>query len=76
MSRLPILSGRKVIRALEQIGFEVIRQKGSHVRLKHQDGRVVTVPVHAGQDISRGLLRKILRDAELTPQKLKDLLNI
>jgi predicted RNA binding protein YcfA (HicA-like mRNA interferase family) len=76
MSRLPILSGRKVIRALEQIGFEVVRQKGSHVRLKHEDGRVVTVPVHAGQDISRGLLRKILRDAELTPQKLKDLLSI
>jgi predicted RNA binding protein YcfA (HicA-like mRNA interferase family) len=76
MSRLPILSGRKVIRALEQIGFEVVGQKGSHVRLKHEDGRVVTVPVHAGQDISRGLLRKILRDAELTPQKLKDSLNI
>jgi predicted RNA binding protein YcfA (HicA-like mRNA interferase family) len=76
MPRLPILSGRKVIRALEQIGFEVVRQKGSHVRLKHEDGRVVTVPVHAGQDISRGLLRKILRDAELTPQKLKDLLSI
>jgi len=76
MSRLPILSGRKVIRALEQIGFEVLRQKGSHVRLKHEDGRVVTVPVHAGQDISRGLLRKILRDAELTPQKLKILLSI
>ena len=76
MPKLPILSGRKVIRALEQIGFEVVRQKGSHVRLKHEDGRVVTVPVHAGQDISRGLLRKILRDAELTPQKLKDLLSI
>jgi len=76
MPRLPILSGRKVIRALEQIGFEVVRQKGSHVRLKHEDGRVVTVPVHAGQDISRGLLRKILRDAELTPQKLKDLLSV
>ena len=76
MPRLPILSGRKVIRALEQIGFEVVRQKGSHVRLKHEDGRVVTVPVHAGQDISRGLLRKILRDTELTPQKLKDLLSM
>ena len=76
MSRLPILSARKVIRALEQIGFEVVRQKGSHVRLKHKDGRVVTVPIHAGKDISRGLLRKILRDAELTPQKLKALLSI
>jgi len=34
--------------------------------MKHPDGRIVTVPVHAGQDIGRGLLRKILRDAELT----------
>jgi predicted RNA binding protein YcfA (HicA-like mRNA interferase family) len=36
------------------------------LRLKHPDGRVVTVPMHQGQDIRRGLLRKILRDADLT----------
>lgn len=36
--------------------------------------RVVTVPVHPGQDISRGLLRKILRDADITPDELRDLL--
>ena len=74
MSRLPVLSAREVIRILEQVGFEVVRQRGSHVRLKHEDGRVVTVPVHSGQDISRGLLRKILRDAELSPKDLEDLL--
>ena len=74
MSRLPVLSAREVIRILEQVGFEVVRQRGSHVRLKHEDGRVVTVPVHSGQDISRGLLRKILRDAELSPKHLEDLL--
>ena len=74
MSRLPVLSAREVIRILEQVGFEVVRQRGSHVRLKHEDGRVVTVPVHSGQDISRGLFRKILRDAELSPKDLEDLL--
>ncbi|WP_423224749.1 type II toxin-antitoxin system HicA family toxin [Candidatus Amarolinea aalborgensis] len=42
------------------------RQTGSHVRLKHRDGRSVTVPNHLSQDIGRGLLRKILRDADLS----------
>ena len=74
MSRLPVLSAREVIRILDQLGFEVVRQRGSHVRLKHEDGRVVTVPVHSGQDISRGLLRKILRDAEVSPKDSEDLL--
>ena len=74
MPRLPVLSARELIRMLEQVGFQVVRQRGSHVRLRHEDGRVLTVPVHRGQDISRGLLRKILRDAELSPQDLEDLL--
>jgi predicted RNA binding protein YcfA (HicA-like mRNA interferase family) len=67
MCRVPMLPATRVIRALEKAGFEVQRQTGSHLRLKHADGRVVTVPVHGGQDIGRGLLRKILRDADITP---------
>jgi predicted RNA binding protein YcfA (HicA-like mRNA interferase family) len=74
MAKLPALSGRELQRALERAGFEVVRQRGSHIRMKHDDGRVVTVPVHAGQDIGRGLLRKILRDAELSREQLQDLL--
>jgi predicted RNA binding protein YcfA (HicA-like mRNA interferase family) len=74
MSRLPLLPARELIRALQQAGFQVLRQRGSHIRLRHEDGRVVTVPVHPGQDIVRGLLRKILRDAELSPQELDELL--
>jgi len=66
MAKLPMLKANKLIRALEREGFQIIRQRGSHVRMKHPDGRIVTVPVHPGQDIGRGLLRKILRDAELT----------
>jgi len=42
--------------------------------MKHPDGRVVTIPVHSGQDIGRGLLRKILRDAELTWEEFLELL--
>ncbi len=75
MGALPMLTARQVIRALEQAGFQVQRQTGSHVRLKHADGRVVTVSVHASQDVGRGLLRKILRDADITPAELLALLD-
>jgi len=71
MTRLPILRGEEIVRALARHGFAVIRQRGSHVRLAHADGRVVTVPVHAGQEVGRGLLRKILRDSDLRPEDLQ-----
>ena len=74
MTKLPILKANNLIRALEKEGFRIIRQRGSHVRMKHPDGRIVTVPVHPGRDIGRGLLRKILRDAELTREALNALL--
>ena len=47
---------------MESIGFKVTRIKGSHVRLKSEDGRVTTVPVHVNRDIPKGLLRKIIRE--------------
>jgi len=75
MPRMPSVSAKDLIKVLQRIGFCVVRQRGSHVRLKHEDGRVVTIPVHVGQDVSRGLLRKILRDAELSPHDLGKLLN-
>lgn len=74
MPKLPVLKAMELIRALEKAGFEAIRQKGSHVRLKHPDGRVVTVPVHPERDIGRGLLRKVIRDAELTRDEFMALL--
>jgi len=75
MGLLPMLPAHRVIRVLEKAGFEVQRQTGSHVRLKHVDGRVVTVPAHGSQDIGRGLLRKILRDADITPTDFLALLD-
>jgi predicted RNA binding protein YcfA (HicA-like mRNA interferase family) len=74
MPHLPTLKAEQVITALERTGFQVVRQRGSHLRLRHEDGRVVTVPAHKGQDIGRGLLRKILRDADLNPEDLLRLL--
>lgn len=60
MHNYPSITGKKLIRILELLGFEVIRINGSHHRLKHPDGRVTTVPVHKNIDLPKGLLRKII----------------
>ncbi len=67
----PVLKAIEIIKALKFYGFKIVRQRGSHVRLRHEDGRVTSVPFHAGQDVGKGLLRKILRDTELN---LEDIL--
>ncbi|AUT03346.1 hypothetical protein CLI64_24635 [Nostoc sp. CENA543] len=75
MPKMPILTGTEVIKTLEKIGFQVVRQKGSHVQMENEDGRLVTIPVHPGKTIGKGLLRKILRDVELTREEFIALLN-
>jgi len=47
MPKLPILTGRELIKILGKMGFEIIRQEGSHVFLRNPDGRTAIVPVHA-----------------------------
>jgi predicted RNA binding protein YcfA (HicA-like mRNA interferase family) len=61
-NKLPVVSGKKLIKLLEKLGFQVVRIKGSHHRLLHPDGRVTTVPVHKNEDISRGLTHKIITE--------------
>jgi predicted RNA binding protein YcfA (HicA-like mRNA interferase family) len=68
------IPARKVIKLLNKIGFEVVRQRGSHVILKHPDGRLTIVPVHSGEDIGRGLLSKIIRDIRMTREEFLKLL--
>ena len=71
-SELPMLKPRELIRALERMGFRLLRKsKGSHWQFEHSDRRRTTVPVHKGRDIGPGLLRKILRDIELDAEDLK-----
>ena len=75
MSRLPTLSARKVIQALERGGFFVDHVTGSHYRLKHRDDptRTTVVPFHA-RDIKRPILHAIIKQAGLTTDEFLALL--
>ena len=70
MGSLPVLKPREVASLLVRLGFEEVRQRGSHRQYRHPDGRGTTVPFHAGRDISPTLLRKIARDIRLTVEEL------
>ena len=74
MTRLPRAKGKEVVRALERAGFSVERTRGSHVFLKHPDGRVTSVPVHSRETLGPGLLRAILRDVEMSVDEMIALL--
>ena len=63
--KTPVLKPEELIGILKKMGFKEIRQKGSHKYFKHKDGRATVIPYHKGEDISRGLLRKILKDIEV-----------
>lgn len=72
MGTIPVLKPREVVRILEGLGFEQIRQRGSHRQFRHPDGRFTTVPDHKGRDISPFLLRKIADDIRLTVGEMLD----
>jgi len=58
MSKLPLLSGLELCKILNKLGFEEIRQRGSHKYLRHPDGRTTVVPIHSNRDIGKGLLEE------------------
>ncbi len=74
MTKLPRPTGRDLLAALRKLGFEIIRTKGSHHYVRHEDGRSTVVSVHAGETIGPGLMAKILRDCEITVEDIKALL--
>jgi predicted RNA binding protein YcfA (HicA-like mRNA interferase family) len=59
--KLPLLSGRQVVAALQRIGFIEIHRKGSHVKMEHPDGRRIVFPFH--DEVDRFTLKGALRDA-------------
>lgn len=71
MAKLPVLSGKEMIKALERDGFQLVRQRGSHVSLNKGEFRTV-VPMHS--DLSKGTLLGILKQCGLTKEKLIELL--
>ena len=74
-SKLPVISGEDLIRALEKFGYVRVRQKGSHVRLRHPKDTLrlpVTIPLH--DEIAFGTLKRILRDAKISTEELNSIL--
>jgi predicted RNA binding protein YcfA (HicA-like mRNA interferase family) len=65
MSKLTIISDKEMVKLLIFLGFIEIRQKGSHAFFAHPDGRATVVPCH-NEDLGRGLIRKILRDIDIS----------
>jgi predicted RNA binding protein YcfA (HicA-like mRNA interferase family) len=75
MPKLPVISGSQAIKCFEKIGYQVIRQRGSHVRMHHKSDsskHPLTIPLH--KTLGKGLLRKLLRDADLAIEELLKLL--
>ena len=74
MSRLPNLTPREVVKALERGGFRQMDQNGSHLAFFHPVSRAkTTVPMHPG-DLPRWLMKKIIKQAGLTEDEFRELL--
>ena len=74
MSRLQIIDARKMEKLLIKLGFQRMRQKGSHVFYRHLDGRTTSVPHHPGRDLARPLIKEILREIELSVEEYNEYL--
>lgn len=71
MPKLPVVSGQEAVKALSKLGFEAVRQRGSHVVMKGR-GRTFAVPLHP--ELDRGTLRAILRQANVSVEEFLDAL--
>jgi predicted RNA binding protein YcfA (HicA-like mRNA interferase family) len=60
---LPVVSGAEVLKALQLIGFIQVSQRGSHVKIRHEDGRIVIVPMY--KKLAKGTLRSVLRQVDI-----------
>ena len=74
MAKLPRLTAREIVAVLERMGFSLTRQSGSHQIYRNAAGKRVTVPFHASKILHPKVLKNILRDAELSPEELEELL--
>jgi predicted RNA binding protein YcfA (HicA-like mRNA interferase family) len=68
MAQLPVMSGREVVRAFEKHGWEVARQRGSHIVMV-KAGRNVTLSIPDHKEVAKGALRSLIRSAGLTVQE-------
>lgn len=73
MAKLPVVSGRQVVRAFESLGWEFVRQSGSHLILV-RPGELVTLSVPDHREVAKGTLRSLFRNAGLTVDEFLDAL--
>lgn len=66
MTNFPTITGHKLIKVLSKLGYKVIRQKGSHAFIRNEHGKCNVIPLHKGCDLGIGLLRKILKDLDIS----------
>jgi len=71
--KLPRISGKELCKIVERLGFQRIRQSGSHIRYFHPDGRKTTIPVHGNEEIRKGLLLAILSQIKITKEELENI---
>ena len=72
--KLPVVSGEEAVKAFRKIGYEIVRQRGTHLRLRDLDNtnhKPLTIPLH--QELKPGLLRKLLRDANISVKDFMEL---
>jgi predicted RNA binding protein YcfA (HicA-like mRNA interferase family) len=74
VSNFPAISGKNLVKILQNQGFLIVSTKGSHHFLRHQDGRTTTIPVHSNEIIGKGLLSKILHDCEIDKESFLKML--
>ena len=69
MPKLPVIKARELFKVLKKLGFYKYHRTGSHIQLKHSDGRRTTIPYHPGQEIRRGTLKAIIDDLNMTVEQ-------
>ena len=75
MGKLPQLTAVELIKVLSRIGFKIIRQEGSHIFLRNNEGSTTVIPNHPGRKLDRGLLNKILKkDVRISREEFMKLL--
>jgi len=75
MSRLPIIKFKKIAKLLNNLGYFMIRQKGSHVIFENNHGKTITVPNHPGKTLGKGLIRNYINELNMSVNEFIDLLS-
>ena len=74
MPKLPVVKAKKLLKTLQKLGFYKYHQSGSHIQLKHEDGRRTTIPYHPSHEIRRGTLKGIIEDLNISVEEFTEAL--